>query len=130
MRPDWVVTMKSAPTTFGLPAHTPVFNRSIAVVLAWNLIPWIAVGLTAYGYERDLPGCVDVCAFEGLALAYELVAAIVSLGLSFLLVGALAVAGRRSPRLRRVVIVGNVGAIPGILLSALYVIGQVAVLLR
>ena len=110
-------------------ARPPVFWRSLGVVLAWNAAPAIQVALIAAAFLRDRPGCVDTCGFQALALFYELTLLVVSLAISVIMVAVLVGLSRRRPRLRRVALVGNVAAIPGILLTAL-VIFQLLVLLR
>jgi len=96
----------------------PAFGRSIAIVLAWNIVPCLDVVLTAATYVRNRPGCVGTCAFDGLALAAEVILLLLSLGLSVILLTALTLAGRRWPRLGSAAIAGNLAAIPGVVLTA------------
>jgi hypothetical protein len=96
----------------------PAFSRSIAIVLAWNIVPCLDVVLTAATYVRDRPGCAGTCAFDGLALAAEVILLLLSLGLSVVLLAALVLLGRSWPRLKNAAIGGNLAAIPGVVLTA------------
>jgi hypothetical protein len=97
----------------------PVLGRSALIVAAWNVVPCVDLVLTAATYVKDRPGCFDACAFDGLAVAAELMLLAMSLGLSLVLLAALIVICRRWPRLRRAAVVGNVAAAPGVVLTAI-----------
>ena len=99
-----------------------VFARVMGVVLLWHVIPVVAVaaGVVAVAagvvaVARQSP-CADACGWAGLAVAGYLV---LSLLLSTIAVAILSTVGRHRPALRRVTIVGNAGAAPGIVLSGL-----------
>jgi hypothetical protein len=96
----------------------PAFSRSIPIVLAWNIVPCLDIVLTAATYVRDRPGCVGTCAFDGLALAAEVILLLLSLGLSVVLLAVLVLFGRRWPRLKSAGMAGNLAAIPGVVLTA------------
>ena len=96
----------------------PILGRSLLIAAAWNIIPCVDLVLTAATYVKDRPGCVDACAFDGLAVAAELMLLLMSLGLSLVLLAVLIVLSRRWPRLRRAAVLGNAAAAPGIVLTA------------
>ena len=113
--------MSSEPADQAVPVAVPgagVLSRSAAIVLAWNIIPCLDVVLTAATYVRNRPACAGTCAFDGLALAAEIILLLLSLGLSVILLAVLIFLGRRWPGLRRAVIAGNLAAAPGVVLTA------------
>lgn len=96
-----------------------VFGKAMGIVLLWHVIPVsdVAAGLAASFREESGGTCVDTCGWDGLIWAGQIAMVTVSLLLSTVIVAVLSAAGRRRPALRRVVLVGNVGAVPGILVD-------------
>jgi hypothetical protein len=95
-----------------------VFGRSMLIVLAWHSIPALDIGVGAAALSRQPSGCVDTCGWVGLALAGQVVLTLLSLMLATSITAMLSCLHGRWRTLRRVAVAGNLGAMPGILLTA------------
>jgi hypothetical protein len=109
---------ESADVTSGR-SRRAVFGRSMLIVLAWHSIPALDIGVGAAALSRQPSSCVDTCGWIGLALAGQVLLTLLSLMLATIITALLSSLGRRWPPLRRIAVAGNLGAMPGILLTAI-----------